>query len=125
MAHLHRAGALPPPSLATPRIISWNRLLSGNLRDPLIGRDILIGSLAGAALLANTYGWHVLSSQFGAAPEMPLVMPLESLLGRRKVAAFFSLHLISSLVNPAVYMQSTARLSSNWATYSPRYDFKV
>jgi protein kinase-like protein len=86
------------------RIISWNRLLSGNLRDPLIGRDILIGSLAGAVLLANTYGWHVLSSHLGAAPEMPLAMPLESLLSARKVAAFFSLHLISSLVNPAVYM---------------------
>jgi hypothetical protein len=86
------------------RIISWNRLLSGNLRDPLIGRDILIGSLAGAVLLANTYGWHVLSSHLGGAPEMPLAMPLESLLGARKVAAFFSLHLISSVVNPAVYM---------------------
>ena len=28
------------------RIISWNRLLRGNLRDPLVGRDILIGALA-------------------------------------------------------------------------------
>lgn len=83
-------------------MISWNRLLSGNLRDPLIGRDILTGALAGAVLLANTYGWHVLSSQFGGAPEMPLVMPLESLLSARKVAAFLSLHLISSLVNSSI-----------------------
>jgi hypothetical protein len=27
------------------RIISWNRLLAGEFRDPLVGRDILIGSL--------------------------------------------------------------------------------
>lgn len=28
-------------------LISWNRLLSGRLRDPLVGRDLLIGMLAG------------------------------------------------------------------------------
>jgi serine/threonine-protein kinase len=27
-------------------LVSWGRLLSGNLRDPLIGRDLLIGVLA-------------------------------------------------------------------------------
>ena len=31
-------------------IISWNRLLRGRFRDPLIGRDILIGALCGLAL---------------------------------------------------------------------------
>ena len=30
------------------RIVSWSRLLAGGLRDPLIGRDILIGSAAGS-----------------------------------------------------------------------------
>jgi tRNA A-37 threonylcarbamoyl transferase component Bud32 len=32
-------------------LISWTRLLSGRVRDPLVGRDILIGVLAGVALL--------------------------------------------------------------------------
>ncbi|MGH9365423.1 MAG: protein kinase domain-containing protein [Thermoanaerobaculia bacterium] len=32
-------------------LISWTRLLSGRLRDPLVGRDILIGILAGASLV--------------------------------------------------------------------------
>src|SRR5712691_2614762 len=31
-------------------LISWTRLLSGRLRDPLVGRDILIGILAGASV---------------------------------------------------------------------------
>ncbi len=31
------------------RIISWNRLMANDLRDPLIGRDVLIGSLLGLA----------------------------------------------------------------------------
>jgi serine/threonine protein kinase len=34
------------------RIISWNRLLAGDFRDPLVGRDILIGAVLGA--LAGT-----------------------------------------------------------------------
>ena len=29
-------------------IISWNRLLSGDFRDPLVGRDILIGAFVGS-----------------------------------------------------------------------------
>lgn len=29
------------------RVISWSRLLAGDFRDPLIGRDILIGALFG------------------------------------------------------------------------------
>jgi serine/threonine-protein kinase len=30
------------------RIISWNRLLAGDFRDPLVGRDVLIGAAIGA-----------------------------------------------------------------------------
>jgi serine/threonine-protein kinase len=30
-------------------LISWNRLMSGRFRDPLVGRDILIGAISGAA----------------------------------------------------------------------------
>jgi hypothetical protein len=32
------------------RIVSWSRLLSGRLRDPLVGRDVLAGSLLGSAM---------------------------------------------------------------------------
>jgi Protein kinase domain len=86
------------------RIISWNRLLSGDLRDPLIGRDILIGALSGTMVLLNSCIWHVLSSRLGPAPAMPVPVPLETLLGAPYLITFFSAHLISALVNPAVYM---------------------
>jgi serine/threonine-protein kinase len=33
------------------RIISWSRLLAGGYRDPLVGRDILIGAVFGACLI--------------------------------------------------------------------------
>jgi serine/threonine protein kinase len=86
------------------RIISWNRLLSGDLRDPLIGRDILIGALCGTLVLLNTCIWHALSSRLGPAPAMPVPVSLITLLGAPRLVTFFSAHLISSLVNPAVYM---------------------
>jgi predicted Ser/Thr protein kinase len=35
-------------------LISWSRLLAGDVRDPLVGRDVIIGGAAGlAAILAN------------------------------------------------------------------------
>jgi Protein kinase domain len=33
------------------RIVSWNRLLAGGVRDPLVGRDILIGAAVGVWLV--------------------------------------------------------------------------
>lgn len=35
------------------RIISWSRLLRGDFRDPLVGRDILIGATAGSLILVS------------------------------------------------------------------------
>lgn len=45
-------------------LISWNRLLAGRVHDPLVGRDILAGSLFGAACALNvmasqTVAWFV------------------------------------------------------------------
>jgi hypothetical protein len=44
-------------------LISWTRLLSGRVRDPLVGRDLLVGLLGGIAFVAllvlrmETYRW--------------------------------------------------------------------
>jgi serine/threonine-protein kinase len=37
-------------------MVSWQRLLNGRFRDPLVGREILLGSLAAAALAATLVG---------------------------------------------------------------------
>lgn len=43
----------PYPRRRWPRtLIGWSRLLAGNRGDPMVGRDLLIGVLAGAALSA-------------------------------------------------------------------------
>ncbi|HMS43690.1 MAG TPA: hypothetical protein PKE69_25905, partial [Pyrinomonadaceae bacterium] len=36
-------------------IVSWNRLLAGDWRDPLVGRDVLLGALCGIAHLTLMY----------------------------------------------------------------------
>lgn len=53
------------------RIISWSRLLSGDFKDPLVGRDILIGAMLGGiglllrVLILNFAGW------IGMPPDIP------------------------------------------------------
>ena len=37
------------------RIISWTRLLGGSVKDPLVGRDLLIGSFCGVLILTCRY----------------------------------------------------------------------
>lgn len=37
---------------APERVISWNRLIAGDWRDPLVGRDILIGGVIGVSFMA-------------------------------------------------------------------------
>ena len=53
------------------RIISWTRLLGGNLRDPLVGRDLLLGAAFGALLTLAARLHHMLPGWLGQAPPMP------------------------------------------------------
>jgi hypothetical protein len=63
-------------------IISWSRMLGGQLRDPLVGRDILVGSLCGA--LFGLIRWMEIAgrSALGSHP-FPIRPALDPLLGSR------------------------------------------
>jgi hypothetical protein len=53
------------------RITAWNRLLDGRLRDPMVGRDLLIGMALGAAvLLVLRVGW--LTATWAGVSPIPL-----------------------------------------------------
>ncbi len=54
------------------RIVGWNRLLDGRLRDPLVGRDILIGGLACIVTIIVSQLGHSSSRWLNLAPEQPL-----------------------------------------------------
>lgn len=52
-------------------MVSWQRLLSGRFRDPLVGRDVLLGGLAGAAIAAVLVGASALNGISEANPVDP------------------------------------------------------
>lgn len=67
------------------RIVSWSRVLAGGFRDPLVGRDILIGAVFGlGVILSNFYLAQLLPQWFGYPPPIPFFdFPATQLLGIR------------------------------------------
>jgi serine/threonine-protein kinase len=79
-------------------IISWSRILGGRLRDPLVGRDILVGSLCGA--LFGLIQWMEFAgrSYLGFHP-FPIQPALDPLLGSRFLASAAIRFFYSAIVN--------------------------
>jgi serine/threonine-protein kinase len=62
-------------------LVSWTTILSGRLRDPIVGRDVLIGLGLGVAIALIVVAAHILASEpIGTGPEFLLGM--RSTLGR-------------------------------------------
>ncbi|MGH9146158.1 MAG: hypothetical protein ACRD1Q_05570 [Vicinamibacterales bacterium] len=57
-------------------IIGWNRLLAGRIRDPLVGRDLLVGALAGLVLTDVTQFARIGLPGIIHLPPSPPVAPL-------------------------------------------------
>jgi serine/threonine-protein kinase len=71
-------------------LISWTRVLSGRLRDPRVGRDVLIGIVAGIAVAFLRFAFFLLPPVVGNPPPTPRGVNLEFLLGTRSaVSALF------------------------------------
>jgi hypothetical protein len=51
-------------------MISWSRLISGQIRDPLLGRDILFGAAFGALWLVIVQSSFIPLTRMGAAPSL-------------------------------------------------------
>src|SRR6516162_291343 len=64
-------------------LIGWARLTSGKIRDPLVGRDILIGTAYGVLLGAFESVDNVVLPLLGGSPPRPVTPSMESLLGVR------------------------------------------
>ena len=76
-------------------IISWSRLLSGQFRDPLVGRDILFGVMLGAAWILIFQLRQVPLSHLGAAPVMAQI---EYLAGGREALGAWSMQIPASIL---------------------------
>ncbi len=86
------------------RIISWSRLLTGRFRDPLVGRDILLGTLCGTAsmLVAHT----VVLSQIwtGQPPPVPNPSGLGTLGSAAAVLSALFHNQVVSLMNALFFV---------------------
>ena len=79
-------------------LVSWSRVLAGRFRDPLVGRDVLVGCLFGALFSAlRRLVWFV-PSWLGDLPAQPLQGPDWQFLGARAIIALTSNNLIFSVL---------------------------
>jgi hypothetical protein len=81
-------------------IVSWTRFLSGNVRDPLVGRSLLFGTAAGVTLCALRYVRFAIERALGHGAQMPLGFSENALLGPAASLATLVSDLIDSLWLP-------------------------
>jgi serine/threonine-protein kinase len=81
------------------RIISWSRVLAGGFRDPLVGRDILVGSVVGLGVIfCYFYLANLVPQWLGHAPGLPWMdSPATKLLGVRSFAFGFTQQIFAAL----------------------------
>lgn len=105
MITVARGGALEPYVRRRwpERLVGWSRLLAGNVRDPLVGRDLLVGIAAGLAhvTLASSSNW--LPGRLGRTlPGAPNGRHLEALLGPRHAMALITAAISSGIITGLV-----------------------
>jgi len=76
-------------------LVSWTRLLGGGLRDPVVGRDVLVGLAFGTALAVCSVLLRSVAASLGDADRAPELRLLDTLVGARRLLGY----LLSSPVN--------------------------
>ncbi len=85
-------------------LIGWVRLIGGNIHDPLVGRDVLIGIAYGVLLGVFESVDNVLLPLLGASPPQPGTPSMESLLGvRQTLGSFFAYTWVYVLYSLAIF----------------------
>jgi hypothetical protein len=67
------------------RLVSWGRLMAGDWRDPLVGRDVLVGVLLGIWINLMIWFGELLGRRLGFPPEL-IGTDFDTLLGLRGIA---------------------------------------
>jgi serine/threonine-protein kinase len=80
------------------RIIAWSRLVAGGYRDPLVGRDILIGAVCGAGMLLCIQGSAIGLRWIGKPPSL-LLNP-----GNFEIGTHLFVQKFLSQMNAGVYL---------------------
>ncbi len=64
-------------------LVSWSRLLAFRFRDPLVGRDVLVGGAIGVGLALLDPLRVIVTAWLGAPPARPLEVNLDAVVGAR------------------------------------------
>lgn len=83
---------------APERMISWNRLLAGSWRDPLVGRDVLIGAAVVSVSMAIDALLNYFIPLWQAKPSILRLINVRSLGGIERFPGMFLENLAFSLV---------------------------
>ena len=83
-------------------MISWSRLVAGRFRDPLVGRDVLVGAFAGVVWALIPHLKYVVSGWLGIAPPIPQI-GLSQALGGVRPAAGYALFVTASAILLGMY----------------------
>ncbi|HZI17870.1 MAG TPA: serine/threonine-protein kinase [Pyrinomonadaceae bacterium] len=101
------------------RVISWNRLLAGDYRNPLVGRDLLLGAAFGYGLTLLGFAQNSLPGWLGLPPRPPILTPLGALVGVSQTVGALSAQVQNALVFPAGFvfllLLFTILLRREWA----------
>jgi len=81
-------------------IVSWTRFLAGNVRDALVGRDILVGTAVAVLLCLLGYLRFLAEGSLGRVPPKPQGFILETLSGPGNVASYLLAEAIDSFWLP-------------------------
>ncbi|MFB3826249.1 MAG: protein kinase [Bryobacteraceae bacterium] len=82
-------------------MIGWTRVLSGHFRDPVVGRDVLVGCAAGMALLIVEVATTLLSVRMGASSG---AVYTDTLLGVPNVVKTVLSTLLNSIGNALIFL---------------------
>ena len=80
-------------------LITWSRLVSTGVRDPLVGRDLLIGAAAGAVMTCVSYVFYLTPEWLQLPPFSPRVPTLLALDQTRYIISTLFLNITAALQN--------------------------
>ena len=83
-------------------LITWSRLTGGSVRDPLVGRDLLVGTAAGLLLTVITLAYQYVPVLMGRPEFAPPVPDLDALESATDLIGNILLRLSNALQNGAM-----------------------
>jgi len=102
-------------------LVGWTRALAGRFRDPVVGRDCVVGVACGATIALLHLAFYAAGPYAGRGTALPLFADVSSLLGWRGIL----LNVLQSINNGmqnaliSVFTYSAWRAVFEWITRTP------